>query len=228
MSNYKEMAGEHAARYVKSGMVVGLGSGSTAAYAVIAIGKRLRAGKLAEIVGIPTSEETAKLARSWHIPLTTLLDQPHIDLTIDGADEVDPSLRLIKGGGGALLREKIVAHASAQEIIVVDPPKMVDYLGHHFLLPVEVIAFGWNICALSLEKLGCVPQLRQRDRSPYVTDEGNYILDCQIPAGADVEQLAQQINQIPGVVEHGFFIGYTDLVIIGSAEGIQTVGSLSE
>ena len=207
-------------------MVLGLGSGSTAAYAVIRIGQLLRQGKLKDIVGIPTSSQTAKLAREWGIPLTDLQERPRIDLTIDGADEVDPQRNLIKGGGGALLREKIVAHASRQEIIVVDQSKMVPYLGHHFLLPVEVISFGWNLCAAELTKLGLVPQLRLAEGQAYVTDEGNYILDCRMPSTDDLVGLEKAINNLPGVVENGLFLGYADLVIVGAPDAIQLVGSL--
>jgi ribose 5-phosphate isomerase A len=226
MANYKQMAGERAADFVQSGMIVGLGSGSTAAYAVEEIGKRLKTGVLSDIIGIATSEATAKLAQKWQIPSSTLQAHSEIDLTIDGADEVDPQKRLIKGGGGALLREKIVAHASRREIIVADPSKMVDRLGAHFLLPVEVVPFGWNLCARDLTRLGCPGQLRVAEDEPYVTDEGNYILDCHIPAGPDIETLAKKINLFPGVVENGFFIGYADLIIIGTEEGTQLVGSL--
>lgn len=228
MMNLKEMAGYRSAEYVQSGMVVGLGSGSTAAYAVIRIGQLLRDGVLAGIVGIPTSEETARLAREWHIPLTTLLEQPSIDLTIDGADEVDPKLRLIKGGGGALLREKIVAHVSRKEIIVVDESKLVSRLGHHFLLPVEAVRFGWNICAAELARLHCPSVLRMRGDVPYVTDEGNYILDCQIPEWLDIDALGKQINEIPGVVENGLFVGYADLIVVATPEGVRLIGSLDD
>jgi ribose 5-phosphate isomerase A len=226
MANLKKLAGDRAAEFVKSGMIVGLGSGSTAAYAVIRIGEMVRDGLLTDIVGIPTSDSTAKLAEGWNIPLTTLHDQPHIDLTIDGADEIDPQLNLIKGGGGALLREKIVAHASRQEIIVADQTKLVERLGQGFLLPVEVIPFGWNICAADLAKLGCPPRLRMQGDMPYVTDEGNYILDCELPPVDDLKALECKINLIPGVVENGLFLGYTDLVVVGIPTGTRLMGSL--
>lgn len=228
MTNLKEMAGNRAAEFVKSGMVVGLGSGSTAAYAVIRIGQLLGDGMLADIVGIPTSEDTTQLAREWNIPLTTLLEQPSIDLTIDGADEVDPQMRLIKGGGGALLREKIVAHVSRKEIVVVDESKLVSRLGQRFLLPVEAVRFGWNICAAELTKLGCTPELRMRGDTPYVTDEGNYILDCQIPQGLDIDALEKQINDILGVVENGLFLSYADLIVVASPGGVRLIGSLDD
>jgi len=227
VTNYKQIAGEKAAEFCRDGMVLGLGSGSTAAYAVIRIGQLLREGKLKDIVGIPTSSQTAKLAREWNIPLTNLQDRPCIDLTIDGADEVDPQRNLIKGGGGCLLREKIVARASRREIIVVDPAKLVGYLGHHFLLPVEVIPFGWNLCQSDLIALGLEPQLRLAAGQPYVTDEGNYILDCRMPPADDLAGLEKAINNIPGVVENGLFLGYADLVIVSGPEGIKSIGSLA-
>ena len=226
MADLKKLAGERAADFVKSGMVVGLGSGSTAAFAVIRIGEKLHDGLLSDIVGIPTSRATEKLAQQWGIPLTSLHDQPRIDLTIDGADEVDPQLNLIKGGGGALLREKIVAHASRQEIIVVDAAKLVNRLGQGFLLPVEVIPFGWNICAAELDKLGCPPRLRMQGDHPYVTDEGNYILDCRLPVVTDLPSLECSMNNIPGVVENGLFLGYADLVVVGTPMGARFLGSL--
>jgi ribose 5-phosphate isomerase A len=221
--NSKQLAGERAVDFVESGMVVGLGSGSTAVFAVMRIGQLLKEGALRDIVGIPTSLATEKLAKKWNIPLTTLQAHPQIDLTIDGADEVDPQKNLIKGGGGALLHEKIVARASRREIIVVDESKLVPYLGHHFLLPVEVVPFGWNIAARQLEKLGCQPKLRMSQNDPYLTDERNYILDCAIPRGAALPWLERAINKLPGVVENGLFLGCTERVIVGSSEGVRII-----
>ncbi len=221
--NPKELAGKRAVAFVESGMVLGLGSGSTAYYAIREIGRLLKDGALRDIVGIPTSRETERLARELGIPLTTLQEHPCIALTIDGADEVDPQGNLIKGGGGALLHEKIVARASEREIIVVDESKLVPFLGSHFLLPVEVIPFGWNICARELERLGCQPTLRRGVQGPYITDEENYILDCIIPPAAELAPLEKEINNIPGVVENGLFLGYTSLVIVGSPEGTRTL-----
>lgn len=221
----KRMAGERAADFVRSGMVVGLGTGSTAIHAVNKIGRLLREGVLRDIVGIPTSTKTEQVAREWGIPLTTLQEHPVIDLTIDGADEVDPQLNMIKGGGGALLREKIVAHVSRREIIVIDPSKLVQTLGSTFPLPVEVIPFGWNICAEELRQLGFEPRLRMAGELPYVTDEGNYILDCRVPKNPDVVTLERALNAIPGVVENGFFVGHADLVIVGRPEGVQFISA---
>lgn len=226
MLELKKMAGERAADFVQSGMVLGLGTGSTAIHAVVKIGRLWREGILKDIVGIPTSRGTEKVAREWDIPLTNLQAHPVIDLTIDGADEVDPQLNMIKGGGGALLREKIVAHASRREIIVVDSSKLVDVLGRTFPLPVEVIPFGWNICAEALREMGFEPKLRLAGEEIYITDEGNYILDCRVPPNSDVVALAKELNAIPGVVENGFFIGCADLVVVGTPEGPHLIGSL--
>ncbi len=206
MPNLKKMAAERAVQEVRSGMVVGLGSGSTARYAVERIGEMLRAGQLIDIVGIPTSKETECLAIQQGIPLTTLQQHPLIDLTIDGADEIDHHLRVIKGGGAALLHEKIVASATRCQIIIVDQSKVVSVLGR-FPLPVEVVRFGWPMYVPALERLGCRAVLRLRDGQPVLTDEGNYVVDCHFGQIHDAARLEQQINMIPGVVDNGLFIG---------------------
>jgi len=220
--NLKQLAAAKAVEMVKSGMVLGLGSGSTASYAVEMIGERLADGRLRDIVGIPTSVRTAKLAIQLGIPLTTLEEHLVIDLTIDGADEVDPHLNLIKGGGGWLLHEKIVARASRQEIIIVDDSKLVRVLGTKSPLPVEVIPFGWASYLPALNELGCDPILRMQSATePYRTDEGNYIVDCRFPRIDDPVKLERELNLIPGVVENGLFIGLASLVLVASESGVR-------
>src|SRR5208282_90330 len=206
----KEAAGRAAAELVRDGNVVGLGTGSTAYFAVIALGERVKAGL--KIVGIPTSVQTADLARAVGIPLTTLDEHPEIDITIDGADEVDPQLNLIKGGGGALLREKVVASASKKMVVVADSGKIVAVLGK-FPLPVEVIAFARAVVEKKIAALGASPKLRTRpDGGPYLTDNGNQILDCSFGKIADVWALALALSNIPGIVEHGLFVGLAKLL----------------
>jgi ribose 5-phosphate isomerase A len=218
----KRQAAERAVHFVTSGMVVGLGHGSTTIFALRRIAELLHRGELRDILGIPTSTHVERDARELGIPLTTLSEHPLIDLTIDGADEVDEDLNLIKGGGGALLREKIVAQASRREIIVVDQTKLSPALGIQWPLPVEVIPFGWRSQAAYLESLGAEVTLRRsEDGSPFHTDQGNLILDCDfgsIPAPA---QLAAQLNKRAGIVEHGLFLGLASDVIVGTDEGIR-------
>jgi len=216
-------AAEAAVEYVRSGNVVGLGSGSTAGYAVLRIGELLRTGQLQDITGVPTSESTAKLAQGAGIRLVSLNDVDYIDITIDGADEVDPQLNLIKGLGGALLREKIVARSSRCELIVVDDSKLVPGLGSRAPLPVEVIPFGWKRCAEILASLGYEPHLRMTDGICFVTDEGNYILDCYSGRMEDPTMLEREINNIPGVIENGLFLGLADLVVVVSVGGLRTL-----
>ncbi len=217
----KRQAGDRAADYIRDGMVIGLGSGSTARYATLCIGQKLRSGELHDIVGVPTSEETATLARAEGIPLTTLEQHGHLDITIDGADEVDPDFNVIKGLGGFLLREKIVAYATRQEIIVVDESKLVELLGTKSPVPVEVIRFGWRNTQTALERTGARPVLRQANGKPYLTDEGNYILDCHYPGIAEPCTLSTQIKAIPGVVETGLFLGMVHCVVVAAADGIR-------
>lgn len=203
-------------------MIVGLGTGSTAKFAVEMIGQRLRENRLRDILGIPTSSQTARLAEQMGIPLTTLDEHPAIDLTIDGADEVDPQCNLIKGGGGALLYEKIVASASAREVIIVDESKLVAALGPRFPLPVEVIPFATAVCSAALSQLGCTPVLRMAGSEPFRTDEGNVILDCRFTTAiTDPAALGCRINCIPGVVENGLFVGLASLVLVASAAGVR-------
>lgn len=218
----KREAGEHAAGWVEPGMVVGLGTGSTAIHAVRRIAARLRDGSLDRIVGIPTSQATADAAAGLGIPLGSLAEHPVIDLTIDGADEVDPNLALIKGAGGAQLREKIVAQASQREVIIVDPSKLVPRLGTHHPVPVEVAAFGATPEAEYLEDLGAEVSLRRAvGATPFVTDEGNWILDCAFGPIRDVERLAHRLDRRAGVVAHGLFLGLTTDLVVAGADGIE-------
>ena len=216
-SNNKQRAAAAAAELITDGMILGLGTGTTASYLVQILGERVRQGL--RIQGVPTSEATRQLAIAEGVPLTTLEEQPVLDLCLDGADEVDPDLNLIKGGGGALLREKIVASAARQRIIMVDVSKCVDCLGA-FPLAVEVIPFGWEVTRRQLEQFGGVPTLRQREGKPFVTDQSHYIIDCALSRIEDVPKLNHQLNQLPGVVENGLFVDMTDRLIIGSPDGI--------
>jgi len=217
----KEQAAWYAVQFVQSGMVVGLGGGSTAAFAVHRIGELLREGKLRDILGVPCSLKVEREARKLGIPLTTLEEHPVVDLTIDGADEVDPDLDLIKGGGGALLREKIVAQASLREIIVVDESKLSPVLGTHWAVPVEVAPFGWGSHVPFLESLGARVALRtNRDGVQFKTDQGNLILDCNFGPIPEPTLMAAQLSQRAGVVEHGLFLGLATDVIVAGDEGI--------
>lgn len=222
IAQLKQQAAEYAAQFVTSGMVVGLGHGSTAIFAVRNIAARLASGELKDIVAIPCSRQTEADARALGIPLTTLEETPVIDVTIDGADEVDPMLNLIKGGGGALLREKIVAQASRREIIAVNEGKLVPALGTVWAVPVEVIPFGWRSQADYLAALGAEVTLRRAsDGEPFRTDQGNLILDCRFGPIAQPEELAAQLRARAGIVEHGMCLGMADDVIIAGPSGIR-------
>jgi ribose 5-phosphate isomerase A len=213
----KRRAAEQGVQRIESGMLVGLGSGSTATLAIEALGRKLASGELRDIVGVPTSIRTKALAEALGIPLTTLDDRQHLDLTIDGADEADPRGDLIKGGGGALLWEKIVAVASRRYVIVVDETKVVRVLGERFPLPVEVVPFGWRTHLDAIVALGATPSLRVGGSGqPFVTDAGNYLIDCRFPNGmADPRQVDRVLRDRPGVVETGLFLGMAPEVIVG-------------
>lgn len=216
----KEAAARAAVAHIADGMTVGLGTGSTAAHAVRAIGERVAAGL--RIVGVPTSEQTAALARSLGVPLADLDDVEGFDVTIDGADEIDVrGFNLIKGYGGALLREKLVAEVTRKQIIVGDESK-VSERGLTQKVPVEVVRFGATHTARALAKLGTEPVLRQRDGAPFVTDEGHIIYDCAFGPIADPTALAAAIKALPGVVEHGLFVGLTHLIIVAGRDGLRT------
>jgi ribose 5-phosphate isomerase A len=218
----KRAAAVWAASQIEDGMAVGLGSGTTSALVIEEVGRRVAAGL--RIKAIATSEQSHREAVSLNIPMTDFAHQPHLDLTIDGADEVEEgTLHLIKGHGGALLREKIVAMASSKLLIAVDPRKLVKTLGSVFTVPVEVVPFGWETTATRLRDKGFSPELRVNDDGkPYITDGQHYILHCNLPkSGLTPVQAADAFNQTVGVVEHGLFLGMASRVIIGSIEGIQ-------
>jgi len=222
----KREAAERALKLVRPGMKLGLGSGSTARHFVDLVGERVKAGL--EVRCVATSEGTAAQAKALGIALGTLDDIPELDLTVDGADEVDPELRLIKGGGGALLREKIVASASKRMVVIVDSTKFVPRLGA-FPLPIEVVPFGLAATRRHIERafveLGLAGSIRLRgESSPFVTDGGHYILDCSLGAIAEPERLSQVLSPIPGVVEHGLFIDLAHAAIIAGAEGVEVLG----
>ncbi len=219
--NLKQMAGEKAAEYIEDGMILGLGTGSTVYYTILRIGQMIKEGY--DLIGIPTSRKTEELARSLNIPLGRLDDYSYIDLTIDGADEVDPELNLIKGMGGALVREKIVAASSRREIIVVDEAKMVRMLGTRSPLPVEVIPFGTGFVRERLTVLGGSPRVREMNEKIFVTDNGNNILDTVFDGISDPRKLEQDINNLPGVVENGLFLGMADRVIVGHEDGPEII-----
>ena len=206
----KKIVGEKAAEFVKDGMVVGLGTGSTVFYTIQKLGQLVNEGL--SIKAIPTSVQTEELAKELGIPLTSFNEIDSIDIAIDGADEVNPELELIKGGGGALLREKIIARAAKTFIVVADSSKVVEKLGA-FRLPVEVITFGYEMTEKYIRAIGLVPEIRLNGETPFITDNGNYIFDCRIPEHVQPETLERMLNMIPGVVENGLFVGMTDLVI---------------
>jgi ribose 5-phosphate isomerase A len=220
-ARYKQQAAERAVAFVEPGMVLGLGAGSTALHALHRLADLLRQGQLRDVVGIPCSTEVAAEAQRLGIALTTLDERPAIDLTIDGADEVDPHMNLIKGGGGALLREKIVAQASRREIIIVDEEKLSPALGTRWALPVEVVPFGWRSQAAFLESLGAAVTLRKgAGGSPYRTDQQNLILDCAFGPIAEPGALASRLSSRAGIVEHGLFLELASDLVVAGATGV--------
>ncbi|WP_179195761.1 ribose-5-phosphate isomerase RpiA [Bacillus sp. OV166] len=208
--NEKKEVGEKAVDYVKEGMVVGLGTGSTVFYTISKLGKLVQQGF--SIKGIPTSKQTEKLAIDVGIPIVSLNEIDHIDLAIDGADEVNRDLDLIKGGGGALLREKIIAKAAKTFIVVSDSHKNVETLGT-FPLPIEVVPFGYEMTMKYIRELGGNPKLREKDGNPFLTDNGNFIIDSSFQEINHPKELEENLNLIPGVVDNGLFVGLADAVI---------------
>lgn len=226
----KQEVGKAAAALVKSGTIVGLGTGSTTAYAIEYLGQRLKSGEIKDIQGIPTSFQAEVLAKQYGIPLTTLDAVDHIDIAIDGADEVDPQMNLIKGGGAAHTREKIVDALATKFVVVVDSGKLVDRLGSTFLLPVEVIPMAITPVMRALEKLGGKPELRMgiRKAGPVITDQGNMVIDVKFDSIDNPAELEKTLNNIPGVLENGLFVGVADLILVGEVkDGQATVREIS-
>jgi len=221
---WKKAVADAATKLVEDGMVVGLGSGSTAALFVSALARRISESRL-RIVGVPTSLQTEQQARSLNIPLATLAEQPEIDLTVDGADEVLPgSLSLIKGHGGALLREKIVASCSKRMAVVADETKIVERLGSLVSVPVEIVPFGWEATKRKLDALGANASLRTgADGKPYLTDGGHYILNCSFGPMQNPQETADRLDRTVGVVEHGLFLGFATEALIAGRDGLQTL-----
>ncbi len=211
----KKIVGEKAVEFVKDGMTVGLGTGSTVYYTIIKLGQLMKEGL--SIKGVPTSIQTEKLANECGIPLANINEIDYIDVAIDGADEVDPQLNLIKGGGGALLREKIIARAAKKFIVVADPAKIVNHLGA-FPLPIEVVPFGVEMTNKQIRLLGAETTIRYSDGTPYRSDNGNYVIDAKFPNILDPISLEHKLNLIPGVVENGLFNQMADVVITLNAE----------
>ena len=213
----KQEVGRAAAARVKSNSIVGLGSGSTAAYAIEYIGDRLSKGEIENVVGVPTSFQSEVLAKEFNIPLVTLDTIDHIDVAIDGADEVDPDKNLIKGGGAAHTREKVVDSLAKEFIVVVDEGKLVDKLGSTFLLPVEVIPMAVAPVMRSLEQLGGKPELRMgvKKAGPVVTDQGNLVIDVKFDHIKNPAEMEKEINNLPGVLENGIFVGVADIIMVG-------------
>lgn len=220
----KRKAAEKAVEFVRSGMRVGLGTGSTARHVVDVIAEKLNSGELADIVGVPTSRATESHAQSAGIPLATLEDIRALDITIDGADEIDPRLDLIKGHGGALLWEKLVACASRRLVIVADTSKLVQRLGEKMSLPVEVIPFGWSTHLEFFEKSGARADLRRRNGEPVITDGGHYLIDCHFEGGMkDSAAIESAYKSRPGIVDTGLFLGLAREAVVAGADGVRVL-----
>jgi ribose 5-phosphate isomerase A len=215
----KKRAAERAVEMVRDGQVVGLGTGSTSRFAIEALGRR--AGEGLRIKGVATSEATAEMARGLGLTVLDLNEVAAVDVTIDGADEVDGAFDMIKGGGGALTREKLVALASGKRVYVVDETKLVERLGERWPVPVEVLPFAWRHAASHIARVGCEPRLRMKGDLPLETDNGNYILDCHFKGITEPRQVEQRLKLIPGVLECGLFIGVADTLIIGWADRVE-------
>jgi ribose 5-phosphate isomerase A len=221
---WKKEAAEAAAKLVEDGMILGLGTGSTAGFFVRELAQRISEGGL-RVSGIPTSEQTAELARGLNVPLTTFAEHVQIDLTVDGADEVElGTLFLIKGQGGALLREKIVASASKRMVVIADETKVVERLGSKTSVPVEVVQFGWQATENRLRGIGAKTLLRlAQDGNPFVTDSGNYIIDCAFGPMEKPKEIAHHLDHVVGAVEHGLFLGFASQVLVGGRDGVKTL-----
>ena len=221
-NQWKQAAAEAAVKQIEDGMVVGLGTGSTAALFLEALARRI-AGEGLRVSGIPTSEQTSERARNLRIPLTTFAEHTQIDVTVDGADEVElGTLYLIKGHGGALLREKIVASASKRVIVVADQSKLVNRLGSVFTVPVEVVRFGWQATEQKLRKIGAKTSLRKNaNGEPFGTDSGNYIIECSFGPIDKPKETAHHLDHVIGSVEHGLFLGFASEVLVGGADGVK-------
>lgn len=217
----KQQAAAFAVDFVESGMVVGLGTGSTTHFALLRLAELIRSGRLRGIVGIPSSLRTESAAREFGIPLTDFEAHPLIDITIDGADEVDPELNLIKGGGGALLREKVLAQATRRNVIIVDESKLAPRLGTKWALPIEVVPFARPSEERFLASMGAAVTLRSKDGRPVTTDQGNLLLDAAFGPMENPAAIAEQLNGRAGIVEHGLFLGLTRDVIVAGTEGIR-------
>ncbi len=221
----KKRAAGAAAAHIESGSVIGLGTGSTALHFIRAVGSLLRSGEIADILAVPTSRRTEAEARRAGIPLTSLDEHPEIDLAVDGADQLNEALDAIKGGGGALLREKVVASASETYILIVDEGKLTPRLGEGFPLPIEALPFSLGSVELKVEKMGARTSLRamKGGAEPYVTDNGNYVLDADFGYIGKPRVLEGELKGIPGVLETGLFLGYTDLAYVGTPEGVRAM-----
>jgi ribose 5-phosphate isomerase A len=220
----KRLAGESAVAYAKDGFTIGLGTGSTVEYTIRRLGEVVRSQGW-KILCVATSLATERLAREVGLPLISLEEVEGVDVAIDGADEVDPQLNLIKGGGGAHFREKVVARSARSVVIVVDASKVVPLLGTKMAVPVEVHPFGWRQTKVALESLWCKVAIRTVDGEPFRTDNGNYILDCKFGPIPKPEKLEREINNVPGVLENGLFVGLADLVLVAGSEGVRTMTS---